>query len=149
MTRALKLSLTALTGAAVLAAAALWWLNRPAAIPTPPITLTLAIPQRPATASGFIAADAGNCARQGLTVSLQDAASGVAAVQMVTAGKVDWLPQHHAVRLHPELLGMLEAQQQWTLRRGLVAGGREVKVRELLWHPGLAAVAPASITIRR
>ena len=32
MTRALKLSLTALTGAAVLAAAALWWLNRPASI---------------------------------------------------------------------------------------------------------------------
>ncbi len=67
-----------------------WWINRGEAPDSAPLApVRLALPMRPATAAAFIAADSGLYAREGLTVTLRDAPSGVAAMKMLLAGEAE------------------------------------------------------------
>ncbi|MFZ2738982.1 MAG: ABC transporter substrate-binding protein [Burkholderiaceae bacterium] len=62
--------------------------------------------------------------------------------------KSSFVPANYRVRLHPELLGMLEAQQAWALKRGSSPSASPQPMLDSIWFPGLEAVDPSAVTIR-
>lgn len=52
-------------------------------------------------------------------------------------------------RLHPVLVAMLEEQQDWLLREGLLPGAHKTSMRAQIWTEGLLAVVPTAVTLGR
>lgn len=78
--------------------------------------------------------------------------AAIAAETRVSAAAVerDWKNAASIdLRLHPELLAMLEVQQDWALSQGLVPVARQTSMRALILTEGLQAVDPAAVTLRR